>query len=611
MSTYTYDNASRPVRRYYTFDFYSSTIYDTYSYNTNGLMSKMVPANGDNVIPEYNGLKQIDRVKVEHESSTSYTYYKDYFYTDVSDTQTSNLPNGVTYYSSNGTSSLLTFDYWYDNINRVTDEWKNSQTRTHYTYDNFGKLTGATQGSDTYSYSYDYLGNITGITKTVGGTTTTKSLTYDSTWKDRLVSVNGLSLEYDSTAPGLPTKYQNGNKQYNLSWDEQGNLSTSLTLTNTSTYTYFSGGLRSSKASGGVTHNYYYDGDRLIAETFGNKYILYYYDESDSIYSFRYYNGTSTSKYYLFKNLQGDVIEIRDYHNNLVATYSYDPWGNVNSIKNASGNVITDANHIANINPIRYRGYYYDTETGFYYLKSRYYDPTIGRFISGDSILIVDPQTYGLNLFAYCGNDPVNRVDTTGNSGTAIFGIGAAKDYIIPIAIIVLSFVAPGLAKTALEAIQSISIDFDIDVNININIGTITTNKSKEPTYYVRDAIKEKIAATDQVVPNPDYSAQYYGAYALTGYEDLFIITPAMDYLEALNWVWITAYQGKRFGKRFAWGLYTVNQIDAAIMAKGLGELIYLEPNPEYYPHYHVITDDSVGFYGYKYFHVWFGGYVL
>ena len=84
---------------------------------------------------------------------------------------------------------------------------------------------------------------------------------------------------------------------------------------------------------------------------------------------------------------------------------------------NASGEDIGDATHIGNRNPIRYRGCYYDTETGLYYLKSRYYDPEVGRFITIDDISYLDPDTInGLNLYAYCGNNPVMRVDPNGTS---------------------------------------------------------------------------------------------------------------------------------------------------------------------------------------------------
>ena len=109
------------------------------------------------------------------------------------------------------------------------------------------------------------------------------------------------------------------------------------------------------------------------------------------------------------------MLQIRNVNNTVVANYEYDAWGRVVSVKYANGNDINVSNHIGVINPIRYRGYYYDSETGFYYLKSRYYDPAIGRFISADSFILVGGSSSSLNLFAYCGNNPVNRVDYGGN----------------------------------------------------------------------------------------------------------------------------------------------------------------------------------------------------
>ncbi len=96
--------------------------------------------------------------------------------------------------------------------------------------------------------------------------------------------------------------------------------------------------------------------------------------------------------------------------------YIYDAWGN-HAVLDADGNDIDDPNHVGNLNPFRYRGYYYDVETGLYFLQTRYYDPEVGRFISQDSVEYADPETInGLNLYAYCGNNPVMNVDPTGTS---------------------------------------------------------------------------------------------------------------------------------------------------------------------------------------------------
>ena len=140
------------------------------------------------------------------------------------------------------------------------------------------------------------------------------------------------------------------------------------------------------------------------------------YDENGAPNTVYYYNGsTSATKYYYVLNLQGDVTEIRSTSNALVAQYNYDAFGNILSIKDANGNNITSSTHIANVNPLRYRGYFYDPETGFYYLNSRYYDPATRRFISADSV--IDTGDFqGFNLYAYCGNNPVMRVDPNGDA---------------------------------------------------------------------------------------------------------------------------------------------------------------------------------------------------
>lgn len=91
-----------------------------------------------------------------------------------------------------------------------------------------------------------------------------------------------------------------------------------------------------------------------------------------------------------------------------VVEYTYSAWGEVLSI---TGSMATT---IGQINPIRYRGYYYDTETEWYYLQSRYYDPQIGRFINADEYLSVGINIFGSNVYAYCGNNPINKIDPSG-----------------------------------------------------------------------------------------------------------------------------------------------------------------------------------------------------
>ncbi len=125
--------------------------------------------------------------------------------------------------------------------------------------------------------------------------------------------------------------------------------------------------------------------------------------------------------YYYIKNLQGDVISIVDDTSTSIVTYHYDAWGNILSTETST----TESARIANLNPIRYRGYYYDTETELYYLNSRYYSAEMGRFLNADGTdaLRAKPNIYNTNLFAYCDNNPVLRVDVGGNIWETIFDV--------------------------------------------------------------------------------------------------------------------------------------------------------------------------------------------
>ena len=164
--------------------------------------------------------------------------------------------------------------------------------------------------------------------------------------------------------------------------------------------------MRTQKTVGSTVYNYYYIDGLLVRQTWGSNYIDFLYDESGSAYSF-IYNGT---QYYYIKNLQGDVMRIVDAMGSVVANYFYDAWGKVTS----SGNIV------GLYNPIRYRGYYYDTDTGFYYLQSRYYDPVVKRFINADSYVSTGDGILGFNMYVYSLNNPINYLDKKGTHAETI-----------------------------------------------------------------------------------------------------------------------------------------------------------------------------------------------
>ena len=167
-------------------------------------------------------------------------------------------------------------------------------------------------------------------------------------------------------------------------------------------FDYGADGVRYRKNSTTYTVN----GNKILRETNGSRTLTYYYGGS-GVVGFGY-NGTD---YYYQKNLQGDITAIYNESGTLVAEYLYDAWGKILSVTNH-----TSAN-IGDINPFRYRGYYYDTETNLYYLNTRYYDPETGRFISSDTTEVLDNAKNnigGLNLYAYCDNKPVSGRDDDG-----------------------------------------------------------------------------------------------------------------------------------------------------------------------------------------------------
>ena len=226
-----------------------------------------------------------------------------------------------------------------------------------------------------------------------------------------MTSYNGQSITYDEI--GNPLTYRDG---MTMTWT--GRQLTSLTQNGkTASYKYDADGLRLEKTANGVTTEYQYANGQLLGEKRSNGVILRYtYDALGALSGIQYKNAAGTVTNYIVRcTLSGDADQIYDTKGNLLARYIYDTWGNTLSVTDASGKAITDPLHIANINPIRYRGYYYDAETGLYYLQSRYYDTVTKRYINPDGYVFTGQDMQSGNMFAYCGNQPVDRCDQTGN----------------------------------------------------------------------------------------------------------------------------------------------------------------------------------------------------
>ena len=328
------------------------------------------------------------------------------------------VKNEYTY--ENGTTLVATRKFYINNVLTETlaytyDKWGNIKTQSKdgvlqesYTYDELNQLKTVTKGSDVYEYTYDNGGNILNVK--LNGVVTDTYTYGDENWKDKLTAYNGQTITYDSI--GNPLTYRDG---MTFSWQNGRRLSSLQQGENVVQYTYDDSGLRIAKNLNGTSTNFYYDDSgKLFRIGDGSGMFWLFYGTDGSAMSFKHRD----IRYYYVKNQQGDITAIVDMFGNTVAKYSYDVWGKPLSITDGNGNdVSTNATHIANINPLRYRGYYYDAESGLYYLQSRYYDPEVGRFISADipeALTVSFEDFVQYNLFAYCFNNPINMFDETG-----------------------------------------------------------------------------------------------------------------------------------------------------------------------------------------------------
>ena len=290
--------------------------------------------------------------------------------------------------------------YKYDSCGNICEITQNGHLVARYKYDSLNRLVREDNKpmNKTVIFTYNTAGNITerceyAFTSREGEELTELACThYSYDYEgDRLVNYNGESVAYNVL--GNPTSYR-GNA---IEW-QYGNR---LTKFGTTTFAYDGAGRRVGK--GNIAFTYDSDG-RLLKQSNGLEFI---YDNSGVI-GLKYGENT----YFYRRDCQGNIIAILDSAGAVVVEYKYDAWGN-HEAEVASEDYVT----LAEINPFRYRGYYFDEETGLYYLQTRYYDPEVGRFISRDSIEYADPETIcGLNLYAYCGNNPVMNVDPMGNA---------------------------------------------------------------------------------------------------------------------------------------------------------------------------------------------------
>ena len=373
---------------------------------------------------EYNDLRQLEKKTVtvpNQNRGTTTVYTRSYTYAVIAEDDGCNRM-GTRLASTAYTfgSSSRSFDYTYDaagNIQTVTTGGTNvpaAAASKTYAYDAQGQLATETDGSASRAYAYDTVGNIRSVT-TDGAVI--KSFGYTNpSWPDLLTSVTangttkdvlyeGQSQTSDLPSSGNPITYYNG-KDYTFTWTKGRQLASATVDGKQISYTYDMSGVRTSKTVDGTTYNYTTLSGKVMRQTWGNKSLEFVYDDGSQPFAMIYKHGSETELYYYLVNAQGDVSAILDSGGKIAASYDYDAWGNC-TVYDSSDAAIGD------LNPLRYRGYYYDAETGFYYLQSRYYDFANCRFINADGLFA--DSFIGTNLFAYCMNNPVNMSDHTGH----------------------------------------------------------------------------------------------------------------------------------------------------------------------------------------------------
>ena len=456
---------------------------------------------------EYNDLRQLEKKTVtvpNQNRGTTTVYTRGYTYSVIAEDKDCNRV-GTRLASTAYTfgSSSRSFDYTYDaagNIQTVTTGGTNvpaAAASKTYAYDAQGQLATETDGSVSCAYAYDTVGNIRSITK---DGTVTKSFGYTNpSWPDLLTSVtaNGTTKDVlyegqtqtsDLPSSGNPVTYYNG-KDYTFTWTKGRQLASATVDGKQVSYTYDMSGVRTSKTVNGTTYNYTTLSGKVMRQQWDGKTLEFVYDDSSQPFAMIYKHGSETELYYYLVNTQGDVAAILDSSGTMVAFYDYDAWGNC-TVYNSSAKVLTDPTSIANINPLRYRGYYYDAETGFYYLQSRYYDPAICRFINADGLFT--DGFVGSNLFAYCVNDPVNTVDPTGN-----FAITATVALItFGIALVATAFAvgissSPGFQGAVEDLCESVG---DIAEQIKEKLTNSFAKIKKPPNYRRNDEVHHIVA---------------------------------------------------------------------------------------------------------------------
>ena len=312
--------------------------------------------------------------------------------------------------------------YGYDDNGNIASATLNGKW-TGYTYDALGQLVQVNDHSDTRSgsngttwkYTYDLGGNILKKERFAYADTTTplETVTYtygDANWRDKLTAVNGNAIRYDAIGNPL------SDGTWTYTWQNGRQLQKMQKSGVTAEFVYNADGLRVQKTVNGVVTKYTLHGKNIVHMISGADELHIFYDAQNRP-AIVVYNDVP---YAYVKSLQGDIVAILDENGNTVVSYGYDAWG---APLWCTGEL---AETLGKVQPFRYRGYALDEETELYYNQSRFYNPSIARFITADTTGVLTASLKSLtekNLFAYCDNNPVMRKDIDGAFWDTFFDI--------------------------------------------------------------------------------------------------------------------------------------------------------------------------------------------
>ena len=390
---YKYDINDNVLNKYYKYNNINHSIENTYN-DEESILKTIFDNNTINY--NYDNLGRLINKNINNNLNTNYTYI-------TNGNRTSLLVDTIEINNNK-------YKYDYDKLGNIINIYNNDVLEYEYSYDEYNQLLKENNyiNNTTTRYKYDNYGNI--LYKKIYYLNTYNQISQNkyeyknNSFKDLLTKFNNEEILYDGI--GNPTNI--GSK--NLTWINGRQLQSYSDSINNITYKYNKDGIRTSKIVNNVKTMYELEGNDIVFEKTNNN-VIYYIRSASELIGLKY----NDDIYYYIKNNQNDIIGITDSNYNIIANYKYDSFGNIISITDNEGSIITNNNHIAIINPFRYRCYYYDRETNLYYLNSRYYNPEWGRFINVDDCIGMYGMVQGYNLYMYAFNNPINYIDEEGN----------------------------------------------------------------------------------------------------------------------------------------------------------------------------------------------------